>query len=381
MVFKRRRKRDGKVAKSRYWYGQHRDGQGKLVRVKLAPDKREAERLMAEHVAQAERTRLGLVSRYAPHQKRPLSEHLAEYGTFLRAKGRTRKHVGETVAKCRAVLDGCGFRSVADLSASRVQEWLASLRERGLSASTANHYLRAIKSFTVWLVRDGRTGENRLAYLRALDTKADRRHERRALSDDEARRLLAVAERGTPVLGMPGSLRALTYRLALATGLRRNEIKSLTWESFDLDSQQPTVTVEAAYSKHRRRDTLPLRPDVAAALRQWRAGHPGEGTLFPLPDKAAKMLRGDLDAAGIPYRDSAGRVADFHCLRTTFVTNLVRGGVHMRVAQKLARHSTVTLTMDTYTRPEVLDDRAALDVLPDLGGESEPGEAKVVEVG
>lgn len=380
MVFKRRRERNGKVVKSRYWYGQYRDGEGKLLRVKLAPDKREAERLMAEHVAQAERGRLGLVSRYAPQQKRPLSEHLEEYGAFLRAKDRTRKHVGETVAKCRAVLDGCGFRSVADLSASRVQGWLASLRERGLSASTANHYLRAIKSFATWLVRDGRTGENPLAYLGALNTKADRRHERRALSDDEARRLVAAAERGAPVLGVSGPLRALAYRLALATGLRRNEIKSLTWESLDLDSPQPTVTVEAAYSKHRRRDALPLRPDMAAALRQWRAERPGE-PVFRLPGKTAKMLRHDLSAAGIPYRDSAGRVADFHCLRTTFVTNLVRGGVHVRVAQKLARHSTVTLTMDTYARPEVLDDRAALDVLPALGGESGPKVARAAKTG
>ncbi len=377
MVFKRRRKREGKVVRSRYWYGQVKDAQGRRLRVKLAPDKREAERLMAQHITQAERERLGLVDRYADPKKRPLPEHLDEYGAFLAAKGNTGKHVEETVAKCRAALEGCGFERIGDLSASKTQEWLASLRERGLSASTANHYLRALKSFGRWLVRDGRTSEDPLAYLGAVNCEADRRHERRALTDDEARRLVSAAQTGPVVSGVSWPLRALAYRLALGTGLRRSEIKSLTWDNFDLDGPELSVTVEAAYSKHRRRDALPLAPGLAAALREWRRGHTGDDRVFPLPEKTAKMLRVDLAAADVPYRDAAGRVADFHCFRVTFVTNLVRGGVHVRVAQKLARHSTVTLTMDTYTRPEVLDDRRALDVLPGLVGESEPKSAEV----
>jgi hypothetical protein len=70
-------------------------------------------------------------------------------------------------------------------------------------------------------------------------------------------------------------------------------------------------------------------------------------------------------------------MADFHCFRVTFVGDLVCGGVHVRVAQRLAQHSTVTLSMDTYTRPEVLDDRRALAGLPSLGGRSTPRSAKV----
>ena len=78
------------------------------------------------------------------------------------------------------------------------------------------------------------------------------------------------------------------------------------------------------------------------------------------------MFRRDLDAVGIPYRDDAGRVADFHSLRHTFISNLARGGVHPKVAQQLARHSTITLTMDRYThtnRGQLVD---ALSALPDL---------------
>ena len=78
------------------------------------------------------------------------------------------------------------------------------------------------------------------------------------------------------------------------------------------------------------------------------------------------MLRADLKTADIPYRDENNRVADFHALRHTFVTNLVSGGVHPKVAQTLARHSTITLTMDRYSHTHHNQLSQALSALPDL---------------
>jgi hypothetical protein len=78
------------------------------------------------------------------------------------------------------------------------------------------------------------------------------------------------------------------------------------------------------------------------------------------------MIRADLRAAGIPYEDSTGRVADFHALRHTFITRLARFSVNVKVVQDLARHSTPTLTLERYTHLEVLDRRRALDALPPI---------------
>ena len=64
--------------------------------------------------------------------------------------------------------------------------------------------------------------------------------------------------------------------------------------------------------------------------------------------------------------ENAGRVADFHSLRHTFITNLVRGGVHPKVAQQLARHSTITLTMDRYSHTVIGDLADGLNALPNL---------------
>jgi integrase len=86
------------------------------------------------------------------------------------------------------------------------------------------------------------------------------------------------------------------------------------------------------------------------------------------------MVRKDLAAAGIPYEEG-GRLFDFHATRGQFISLLAAGGVHPKVAQVLARHSKITLTMDYYTHLDVLDVAGALDKLPELPGSREAGRA------
>jgi integrase len=56
----------------------------------------------------------------------------------------------------------------------------------------------------------------------------------------------------------------------------------------------------------------------------------------------------------------------FYSMRHTFISNLARSGVSPKIAQSLARHSTIGLTMNTYTHIGLYDERAALDSLPEL---------------
>ena len=66
-----------------------------------------------------------------------------------------------------------------------------------------------------------------------------------------------------------GETRARFYTLSYFTGLRRKELGSLEKNNFDLDSPQPTVTVEAAFSKHRKKDVLPLHQELVPQIREW----------------------------------------------------------------------------------------------------------------
>jgi hypothetical protein len=143
--------------------------------------------------------------------------------------------------------------------------------------------------------------------------------------------------------------------------------------SFQVDGENPTVTVRAEYSKRRREDTLPLRQSLATVLRAFLAMRLPGALAFPtMPERqhVADMFRPDLEVAGVVYRDDAGRVVDFHALRHTFISNLARGGVHPKVAQTLARHSTITLTMDRYSHTLVGEQADALAALPDLSAPS-----------
>ena len=182
----------------------------------------------------------------------------------------------------------------------------------------------------------------------------------------------------------------MLFRLAVETGLRAGEIRNLTPRSFDLDALPPTVTVQAAFSKHRREDVQPLPPNLAVKLRAFVEDRPVDNPVFSLPSRynIVRMLRADstdarsawIDDAGmdqaerkqrertsfLAYRDESGRVIDFHAFRHTFITNLARGGVHPKQAQDLARHSDINLTMSRYSHTVMADRAAALEALPDL---------------
>ncbi len=192
----------------------------------------------------------------------------------------------------------------------------------------------------------------------------------------------------TPNHNLCGPDRAMAYRVALGTGFRAKELRSLTPRSFDLDSDPPTVTAEASYSKRRRKDVQPIRQDLADMLRTWLQGRPaGERIFANMPGATARMLRADLrearqqwiDAAKtdaqreqreqtdfLQYEDSAGHVIDFHATRHTYISGIVAGGASVKTCQELARHSTPVLTIGRYSHARLHDLQGAIETLPDL---------------
>ena len=83
----------------------------------------------------------------------------------------------------------------------------------------------------------------------------------------------------------------------------------------------------------------------------------------------------------LKFENGHGEVADFYALRHTFVTRLASGGVHPKIAQGLARHSTITLTMDRYPHIELLDLNTDLASLPNLPDMPIPSKAAMLTTG
>ena len=139
--------------------------------------------------------------------------------------------------------------------------------------------------------------------------------------------------------------------------MRGSELRSLKPSSFEL-GENPTLTLEARHTKNRRAVVIQLTDhDLVRRLRDHLAHKLPTAQAFNLPEKAARMLRKDLARAGIPDRDKRGRVIDFHALRKTFVTDVVLANPNPKLAQKLARHASMDLTMNVYAEVRPEDER------------------------
>src|SRR5262249_16609638 len=122
---------------------------------------------------------------------------------------------------------------------------------------------------------------------------------RRHLEPDDFALFVESTRTGPTFRRLSGPDRAMLYTLAAFTGLRESELASLKPDSFALAGGQPSITVEAAYSKRRREDTIPFRPDLAELVRGWLAGRPARQPLWPGSwwKRGALLVRRDLATA------------------------------------------------------------------------------------
>jgi len=365
-------------------------------------------------------------------QPYPLVEHFDAYGAYQTAKGLNAVRIKNTASRLKRLARECGFHKLADLKADALEQWLADRVSEGMSAGNRNEFRQELIGFGNWCVRTRRMLSNPFLGVPKADAKADQRRKRRSLTETELANLLDVArrrplldamkvrrgaDRDKPVaklrpetvarLKLLGHERALIYKTLALTGLRRNELRSLTVGQLCLVGEYPHAVLEAADEKNREGSTIPLRGDLADDLRKWidlkrerlcgAAGNASDGQdsptisidrkpadlpadtpVFTVPSGLVRILDRDLVLAGIARqvevngkkkidkRDERGRTIDVHALRHTFGTLLSKGGVAPRTAQAAMRHSTIDLTMNVYTDPKLLDVHAALDALPVL---------------
>ena len=326
-------------------------------------------------------TRWGLLSGRRLAAGNALAEHLTDWLGYMRAKAMTEKHTTTMHNHALRIFTACNAKFISDIQPGKVQAAIAAEKTAGLSLQTCNHLTKAVKAFTHWACRDGRIQIDPLAHLTKYNTALDRRHDRRALSAAEAEAIIQAAESGPVILGMDGHSRAALYRTAYGTGFRANELRSLTPESFNLDGQPPTITIRAGYSKHRREDIQPIRQDLANMLRTFIADKPAGTPVFDMPAKAFKLMQADCKAAGVAYCDDAGRYADFHAWRHSFVSALAKANISVKLAQTLARHSDPKLTLNTYTHVGLFDTSAALETLPGMTPQAEKQPAAALKTG
>jgi len=390
--------------KATKWYGQYTDADDKLTKTPLSPDKVAARQMLANLVREAERGKVGLTDPRAEQKHAPIESQVKDYEGHLRNKGVSDKHLAETLRRLRAVLVGCKTRTLADLRVEPVVRFLVNLGDEGAGARTRNTYRTSAKAFSKWCLRTQRLGEDVLASLEPASGAI--RRQRRALTYDELTRLLQTAKerpvnealiirrgkrKGLLVakvrpevrakLERLGWERALMYKTLVLTALRRGELEAQEVRHLSLNGKRPRLILPGSLTKNGEEASLPLMADLATDLKAWLAatGRKGSDRVFRVPLELVKIMRRDLKAAGIPYRDDRGRTLDVHALRHTTATILSRAKVSPRVAQEFMRHSDIKLTMQTYTDPRLLDEAEALAALPHLALNSEESASEAQE--
>jgi integrase len=400
---------------SPYYVAKFRDGAGVVQVVSTGcRDETAARQVLADLERKAELVRSNVMTAteaaIGDHQAAPLAQHLDAYLAHLEAAGVTKEHRANVKRQLRRLAAECAFGRLSDLTREAMERWLSARARDGMGARTRNTYLAAAGSFANWCADANvrRLASNPFEAMPKANEKADARRQRRAMTEPELVKLLAVAserpllealtvrkgprkgERYANVrpevrerLEWLGRERALTYKTLVLTGLRKGELASMTVERLHLDEAVPYLALDPGAEKNREGNYLALRDDLAADLRDWLtdklhrlqaealtsgapipARLPSDALVFDVPHKLCKILNRDLRLAGIAKRDERGRSLDVHALRHTFGTLLSKGGVAPRTAQAAMRHSKIDLTMNVYTDPVLLDVRGALDALP-----------------
>lgn len=326
---------------------------------------------------------LGIRDRFTEAAEKTMEEHLIAWQAIVEANGTTAKQAAAVRHGVEVLATCAGWKRITDIDQDSALLALARCQQpcpekpKGRSAQTRNHFRSHLRQFVAWAVASGRLRSDPLGRLDRVDVSTDRRHDRRTPTDEEVAQLFEALEKpGTVALrGMTGYQRALGYRVAMATGLRASELRSLTWGSFSLDGR--TVTLAASYSKRRREDTILLPPWLASMLKAWQASGGELWAGFP-EIHPGQVLKSDLALAGIPYsvRSPGGveQYFDFHSLRHYFCTEVAHiASISPRTLLALTRHSSVELAMGVYGVTQQGDVRHAVD------GMTEPGKKKEKE--
>jgi integrase len=309
----------------------------------------------------------------------------------MTANGRDKQHVAQCRSHCRGILEKAGIVYLKDLTKDKAKTALAELeRERGWSPRTYDSWLVDFKTFIHSCMDKGYIMDDLTKGIKKKE-KTERRRVRRALKPAELIRLID-ADFNSPktIAGMTGPMRALLYIVASLTGWRWSELRKIQRMEVYLNEEIPYTAPAAEKQKSKRSDIVVLRADVMELLRGRFALNPlqSDAAVFKMPvgneggamiahdlrhtgdtpeTIAEKRERGEEPLAAIPLLDEHGRIVDFHALRHSLATMLDRAGVPLGVRHQIMRHrADKSLTLATYTHSDFVDQKEALDSLPDL---------------
>lgn len=154
----------------------------------------------------------------------------------------------------------------------------------------------------------------------------------------------------------------MAHRLCAFTAMRIGNIVEAEWKEFHLDDDQPTWIIPRAKMKVTSRPIdhrIPLCPEVAAELRQWKNIFGGKGYVFPSPAGGKHIGRESIEKV---YRVTLGLDGKHspHGWRSSFSTLARDNGTARDVVELALDHAHDNEVARAYDRGERFDERVKL---------------------
>lgn len=246
------------------------------------------------------------------------------------------------------IIPEIGRIKLAALRPEHLQRLYAKKLDEGLSKRTVQYMHSIIRRILNQAVRWGVISINP---TNMVTPPKPEKQEFTTLSADQAKTFIESVE--------DGRWRTI-YVVAILTGLRKSEILGLRWEDVDFKRSQLSINniiYEVSghiYSGSPKTDssrrTIAMPNYVAQSLQAYQEiTHETHGLIFttstgkPISQRnLTRHFHGALEKAGLP------RIR-FHDLRHTAATLLLKENVHPKVVQEMLGHSSISLTLDTYS--------------------------------
>ncbi len=258
------------------------------------------------------------------------------------------------------ILPRLGHLSLRNLAPEHLERFYARKMEEGLSERTI-HIMHTIMHQALALAVKRRLIATNVCD--EVDLPRVPTYEARTFSKEEARAFLRAVK---------GTRFEVLFTVALLTGMRRGELLALRWE--DINWEEGSIHVRRTVNRYGKgqgyvisdtktaasrrkilfpplvRDLLTRHREQQITLREraqktWQE----QGLVFSSrvgtiinPNYVGEELRAVLERAHLPRMR-------FHDLRHSTATLLLGEGVHPKVVQELLGHSTIRMTLDTYS--------------------------------
>lgn len=165
--------------------------------------------------------------------------------------------------------------------------------------------------------------------------------------------------------------------LAVTTGLRRSELFALKWKDVDFENKQLHVTrsivdrVVGVCKTESSQKPVPAHKDLVEVLLDWHQRTPyrsPESWVFASPQNqgrrpylAQQIMRRHI--LPVARRLGITKRIGWHTFRHTYSTLLRSTGAELKIMQELLRHSTIRVTLDTYTQAVTTEKRNAQEAV------------------